>query len=82
MTEKLGERALEAMKQMDNAVVEFKIPSAPRTKKGQMKILTEEQYVEVWFDCLLLIFDAALKISFNFDLKYFFVIFALHVGIG
>lgn len=46
MTEKLGERALEAIKKMDNAVVEFKMPKVP-TKKGQMKILTEEQYVEV-----------------------------------
>lgn len=47
MTEKLGEKALEAMKKMDNAVVEFKIPKAPKTKKGNMKILTEEQYIEV-----------------------------------
>lgn len=47
MTEKLGEKALEAMKQMDNAVVEFKLPKVPKTKKGQMKILTEEQYIEV-----------------------------------
>lgn len=47
MTEKLGGKALEAMKQMDNAVVEFKIPKAPKTKKGNMKILTEEQYIEV-----------------------------------
>lgn len=35
------------MKQMDNAIVEFKKPSIPRTRKGQMKILTEEQYIEV-----------------------------------
>lgn len=47
MTEKLGEKALEAMKQMDNAVVEFKLPKVPKAKKGQMKILTEEQYIEV-----------------------------------
>lgn len=47
MTEKLGERALQAMKQMNNAVVEFKVPKAPKAKKGQMKILTEEQYIEV-----------------------------------
>ncbi|XP_031638293.1 splicing factor ESS-2 homolog [Contarinia nasturtii] len=46
MTEKLGERALEAIKKMDNAVVEFKMPKVPRTKRGQMKILTEEQYIE------------------------------------
>lgn len=47
MTEKLGERALVAMKEMNNAVVLFKKPTIPRTKKGQMKILTEEQYIEV-----------------------------------
>lgn len=47
MTEKLGEKALEAMKQMDNAVVAFKLPKVPKAKKGQMKILTEEQYIEV-----------------------------------
>ncbi|XP_055301973.1 splicing factor ESS-2 homolog [Sitodiplosis mosellana] len=46
MTDKPGERALEAIKKMDNAIVEFKMPKLPRTKKGQMKILTEEQYVE------------------------------------
>lgn len=45
--EKPGERALEAMKQMGNAVVQFKMPQVPKTKKGQMKILTEEQYIEV-----------------------------------
>lgn len=44
---KPGERALEAIKKMENAVVEFKMPELPRTKKGHMKILTEEQYVEV-----------------------------------
>lgn len=48
MTEKPGERALEAMKKMDNTIVEFKKPKVPTTKKGQMKILTEEQYVEVF----------------------------------
>lgn len=47
MTEKLGERALQAMKEMNTAVVEFKVPMAPTTRKGQMKILTEEQYIEV-----------------------------------
>lgn len=47
MTEKLGERALQAMKEMNTAVVEFKVPKAPRLKKGQMKILTEERYIEV-----------------------------------
>lgn len=45
--EKPGERALIAMKQMDNAIVEFKKPTLPRTKKGNMKILTEEKYIEV-----------------------------------
>lgn len=43
----IGEKALIAIKQMENAVVEFKVPKVPMTKKGQMKILTEEQYVEV-----------------------------------
>lgn len=43
----IGEKALIAIKQMKNAVVEFKVPKVPMTKKGQMKILTEEQYVEV-----------------------------------
>lgn len=49
MTEKLGERALQAMKEMSNSVVEFKVPKAPKMKKGQMKILSEEQYIEVNF---------------------------------
>lgn len=44
---KPGEKALEAMKKMSNEVVAFKIPQLPRTKKNQMKILTEEKYVEV-----------------------------------
>lgn len=52
MTEKPGERALEAMKKLDNAVVEFKMPKVPKTKRGQMKILTEEQYVEVRYSHL------------------------------
>lgn len=47
MTGKPGEKALEAMKNLDNAVVIFKKPQIPRTKQGKMKILTEEQYVEV-----------------------------------
>lgn len=47
MTEKPGEKALMAMKQMSNAVVEFKVPRLPNIRKGQMKILTEEQYIEV-----------------------------------
>lgn len=47
MTEKPGEKALIAIKQMNNSVVEFKVPKTPRTKKGQMKILTEEHYIEV-----------------------------------
>lgn len=47
MTEKLGERALQAMKEMNTSVVEFKVPRIPQTKKGQMKILSEEQYIEV-----------------------------------
>lgn len=47
MTEKLGEKALQAMKEMNTAIVEFKVPRAPKMKKGQMKILTEERYIEV-----------------------------------
>lgn len=47
MTEKLGEGALQAMKEMDKAVVQFKVPMQPKMKKSQMKILSEEQYIEV-----------------------------------
>lgn len=47
MTEKLGEKALQAMKEMNTAVVEFKMPTVPKSKKGHMKILSEEQYIEV-----------------------------------
>lgn len=49
MANKPGERALVAMKNMDKAIVPFKVPRVPVTKKFQMKILTEEQYVEVSF---------------------------------
>lgn len=68
--EKLGERALQAMKEMNTSVVEFKVPSAPRTKKGQMKILTEERYIEVsdkkfceQFSFFLLLFEIINSIS-------------------
>lgn len=47
MSGKPGEMALVAMKKLDQAVVPFKIPNAPAPKKFQMKILTEEQYIEV-----------------------------------
>lgn len=47
MTGKPGEAALIAIKEMTNSLVEFKVPRTPRTKKGQMKILTEEHYIEV-----------------------------------
>lgn len=46
MSEKTGEKALEAMKKLDNSVVVFKKPQLPKAIR-QMKILTEEQYVEV-----------------------------------
>lgn len=58
MTEKPGERALEAMKKMENAIVEFKMPKVPMTKKGKMKILTEEQYVEVKYYDLTFYFES------------------------
>lgn len=47
MTEKIGEGALMAIKKQSSAIVEFKIPAAPKAKKRQMEILTEEQYIEV-----------------------------------
>lgn len=48
MAEKTGERALEAMKQLNSEVSVFKLPRVPRVvhKKNQMKILSEEKYVE------------------------------------
>lgn len=49
MTNKPGERAIIAMKNMDKAIVPFKVPRVPDARKFQMKILTEEQYVEVSF---------------------------------
>lgn len=50
MTErKTGEMALEAIKKQNKEVVAFKIPNAPKIRKNQMKILTEEQYIEVRF---------------------------------
>lgn len=42
----MGEKALQAMKEMNTAVVEFKVPMAPKFKRGHMKILTEEHYIE------------------------------------
>lgn len=47
MANKPGEMALVAMKKLDKAIVPFKVPAAPAPKKFQMKILTEEQYIEV-----------------------------------
>lgn len=47
MTDKIGEGALVAIKEQSSAIVEFKIPAAPKAKKRQMEILTEEQYIEV-----------------------------------
>lgn len=72
MMEKPGERALEAIKKMDNAIVEFKMPKVPTAKKGQMKILTEEHYVEVKYSHL----------TFHFILFIFAISFALPSKIG
>ena len=71
MTEKLGERALQAMKEMNTAIVEFKVPMVPKTKKGQMKILTEEQYIEVSDTKCVLFFSSHHLISSTLS---FFVI--------
>lgn len=50
--EKPGEKALEAMKNLTNAVSIFKVPKLPEQRKRKMKILNEDQYIEV---CLNLI---------------------------
>lgn len=47
MADKIGEGALVAIKKQNTAVVQFKVPDIPKTRKFQKKILTEEQYVEV-----------------------------------
>lgn len=47
MTENIGEGALMAIKKQNSTIAEFKIPAAPKAKKRQMEILTEEQYIEV-----------------------------------
>lgn len=47
MTEKIGEGALVAIKNQSTEVVQFKVPAAPKSKKYQMQILTEEHYIEV-----------------------------------
>lgn len=57
MTEKTGAKALIAMKELDNSVVLFKKPTIPRTKKGQMRILTEEQYIEARHSLSFFIFN-------------------------
>lgn len=48
MSTKPGEKALEAIKKLNSEVSLFKVPKAPQCiKKNKMKILTEEQYIEV-----------------------------------
>lgn len=47
MTQRPGEKALLAMKSMNNKIVEFKIPSAPKKQYSKVEILTEEKYIEV-----------------------------------
>lgn len=42
-----GEKALLAMKKLTNSVSIFKVPKAPEKRKRQMKILPEDQYIEV-----------------------------------
>lgn len=52
MSSKPGEKALEAIKKLNAEVSLFKVPRAPQlTKKTKMKILTEEQYIQV---CVLI----------------------------
>lgn len=47
MAETPGSRAIENLKTLENAVAEFKKPSADAVrKKGKPKILTEEKYIE------------------------------------
>ncbi|XP_055611944.1 splicing factor ESS-2 homolog [Uranotaenia lowii] len=43
---KPGEKALQAMKQLDKAVVVFKKPAVPKTKREKKVILNEEIYLE------------------------------------
>lgn len=49
MGTKPGEKALEALKKLNTEVSLFKVPRVPQTKKPRMKLLTEEQYIEVCF---------------------------------
>lgn len=44
---KPGQGALQAMKELDKAVVMFKKPALPKTKKEKKIILNEETYLEV-----------------------------------
>lgn len=47
MANKPGEMALKAMKESNNKLVQFKTPNIPQKRKSKMKILNEEQYIEV-----------------------------------
>lgn len=47
MNKKPGEKALDAIKKLNNSVTLFKIPKIPQKKTDKVKILTEEQYVDV-----------------------------------
>lgn len=47
MGTKPGEKALEALKKLNSEVSLFKVPKVPQTRKPRMKLLTEEQYIEV-----------------------------------
>lgn len=78
--EKLGERALQAMKEMNTSVVEFKVPSAPKTKKGQMKILTEERYIEVSDKSFCNHFFTFFFILFDFIKSMFILLFVQELG--
>lgn len=46
---KPGEKALQAMKELDKSVSVFKKPVVPKTKKEKKIILNEETYLEVCF---------------------------------
>lgn len=49
MTQKPGERALQAMKSLENRICEFKLPTAPKKQSSKVEILTEEKYIEVLY---------------------------------
>lgn len=57
MCSKPGEKALEALKKLNSEVSLFKVPKAPLAKKPKMKLLTEEEYIEVFIAHILYLFE-------------------------